>query len=177
MGWHFRHAAEAEGKPREIASKTLIAWLVRWLYPMKLQAAMLIVVALASISISVISPYISKLLIDEGIVQGNLDAVVRYVFILMMIAVGGWVLGFTRGNLSGRINQRLLYSMRSTVFKHMEEMDIAHVNVERTGKIISLIINDISAIGDVTTSGTIEAIIGSATLLGSLYVMFTLHLG
>jgi ATP-binding cassette subfamily B protein len=59
----------------------------------------------------------------------------------------------------------------------MGEMDIAHVNVERTGKIISLIINDINAIGDVTTSGTIEAIIGSATLLGSLYVMFTLHLG
>jgi len=177
MGWHFHRAAEAEGKPREIPSKTLVAWLLRWLYPMKLQAVMLVVVALVSISVNVISPYVSKLLIDEGIVQGNQDALVRYVLILVMIAVGGWVLGFARGILSGRMNQKLLYSMRSTVFKHMEEMDIAHVNVERTGKIISLIINDIGAIGDVTTSGTIEAIIGSVTLLGSLYVMFTLHLG
>ena len=177
MGWHFHHAAEAEGKPREIPSKTLVAWLLRWLYPMKLQAVMLVVVALVSISVNVISPYVSKLLIDEGIVQRNQDALVRYVLILVMIAVGGWVLGFARGILSGRMNQKLLYGMRSTVFKHMGEMDIAHVNVERTGKIISLIINDINAIGDVTTSGTIEAIIGSATLLGSLYVMFTLHLG
>jgi len=177
MGWHFHRAAEAEGKPREIPSKTLVAWLLRWLYPMKLQAVVLVVVALVSISVNVISPYVSKLLIDEGIVQRNQDALVRYVLILVMIAVGGWVLGFARGILSGRMNQKLLYSMRSTVFKHMEEMDIAYVNVERTGKIISLIINDIGAIGDVTTSGTIEAIIGSVTLLGSLYVMFTLHLG
>jgi len=177
MGWRFHRAAEAEGKPREIPSKTLVAWLLRWLYPMKLQAVMLVVVALVSISVNVISPYVSKLLIDEGIVQRNQDALVRYVLILVMIAVGGWVLGFARGILSGRMNQKLLYGMRSTVFKHMGEMDIAHVNVERTGKIISLIINDINAIGDVTTSGTIEAIIGSATLLGSLYVMFTLHLG
>jgi ATP-binding cassette subfamily B protein len=177
MGWHFRQAAEAEGKPREIASRTLVAWLLRWLSPMKLHVIMLLTVALASIGVNVVSPYVSKLLIDEGIMQRNPDALVKYVIMLAGIAAGGWVLGFARGILSGRINQRLLYSMRRTVFKHMEEMDIAHVNVERTGKIISLIINDISSIGDVTTSGTIEAIIGSATLVGSLYVMFTLHAG
>ncbi|MEM4610840.1 MAG: ABC transporter ATP-binding protein [Thermoproteota archaeon] len=177
MGWHFRQAAEAEGKPREVASRTLIAWLLRWLTPMRLHVIILVFVALASIGVNVVSPYVSRLLIDEGIMQGNPDALVKYVLVLLVIAAGGWFLGFARGNLTGRINQRLLYSMRSTVFKHMEEMDIAHVNVERTGKIISLIINDISSIGEVTTSGTIEAMIGSATLLGSLYVMFTLHVG
>lgn len=177
MGWHFRQAAEAEGKPREIASRTLIAWLLRWLTPLKLHVIMLVFVALASIGFNVVSPYVGRLLIDEGIMQGNPDALVKYVLVLVGIAAGGWFLGLARGNLTGRINQKLLYSMRSTVFKHMEEMDIAHVNVERTGKIISLIINDISSIGEVTTSGTIEAMIGSATLLGSLYVMFTLHVG
>jgi ATP-binding cassette subfamily B protein len=177
MGWHFRQAAEAEGKPREIASRTLIAWLLRWLAPMKLSVLMLIIVALASIGVNVVSPYVGKLLIDEGIMQGNPDSLGKYALMLVGVAAGGWVLGFARGSLTGRINQRLLYSMRSTVFKHMEEMDIAHVNVERTGKIISLIINDINAIGDVTTSGTIEVLIGSATLLGSLYVMLTLHVG
>jgi len=177
MGWHFRQAAEAEGKPREIASRTLIAWLLRWLAPMKLSVLMLIIVALASIGVNVVSPYVGRLLIDEGIMQGNPDSLGKYALMLVGVAAGGWVLGFARGSLTGRINQRLLYSMRSTVFKHMEEMDIAHVNVERTGKIISLIINDINAIGDVTTSGTIEVLIGSATLLGSLYVMLTLHVG
>lgn len=175
MGWHFRHAAEAEGKPKEVASRTLILWLVKWLYPMKIQAILLIVVSLISLAMNVLNPYISKLLIDEGIMRANPDAIVKYALIMILIAAGGWILGFARGNLSGRINQKLLYSMRSTVFRHMEEMDIADVNVERTGKIISLIVNDISAIGEVTTSGAIEAIIGSLTLVSSLYVMFTLH--
>lgn len=175
MAWHFRHAAEAEGKPREVESRTLVTWLIRWLYPMKLQAIILVIVALISLSINVVSPYVSKLLIDEGIVQGDPNAIVRYVLILVAIAIGGWFLGFSRGGLSGRMNQKLLYGMRGTVFSHMEEMDISHVNVERTGKMISLVTNDISAIGDVTTSGTIEVMIGSLTLLGSLYVMFSLH--
>lgn len=175
MGWHFRHAAEAEGKPKEVASRTLISWLIRWIHPMKFQAILLIVVSLISISTSVIGPYVSKLLIDEGIMLADPNAIVRYALILIAIAVGGWILGFARSNLSGRINQKLLYGMRNTVFRHMENMDIANVNVERTGKIISLIINDISAIGDVTTSGMIEAMVGSLTLVSSLYVMFFLH--
>lgn len=175
MAWQFRQAAEAEGKPREVATRTLVSWLIRWLYSMKLQIIILLIVALISLSINVVSPYVGKLLIDDGIVHGDPGTIVKYALILIAIAIGGWFLGFARGILSGRINQKLLYNMRGTVFRHMEKMDISHVNVERTGKMISLITNDISAIGDVTTSGTIEAMIGSLTLLGSLYVMFSLH--
>lgn len=176
MAWQFRQAAEAEGKPREVETRILASWLIRWLYPMKIQVIVLLIIALVSLSINVISPYVGKLLIDDGIVHGDPGAIVKYVLILVAIAIGGWFLGFVRGFLSGRINQKLLYNMRSNVFGHMEKMDISHVNVERTGKMISLVTNDISAIGDVTTSGTIEAMIGSLTLLGSLYVMFSLHI-
>ncbi|MEM1557709.1 MAG: ABC transporter ATP-binding protein [Thermoproteota archaeon] len=177
MAWHFRHAAEAEGKPKEVASRILVSWLLRWLYPMRVKVVLLVLVALISLLVNVISPYIGKLLVDEGIARGDMDVVSKYALILVLIAVGGWFLGFFRGFLSGSLNQKLLYNMRNAVFKHMENMDIAYINVERTGKMISLIVNDISAIGDVTTSGTIEVLINSLTLLGSLYIMLNMHLG
>jgi ABC-type multidrug transport system fused ATPase/permease subunit len=176
MAWHFRQVAEAEGRPREIPSRTLILWLIRWLRPMKMQVVMLLVTAIVSLSINVVNPYVGKLLIDEGIVKGDIGTLVRYLIILVTINIAGWFLGFARGLLSGRINQKMLYNMRSIVFKHMEQADISYINVERAGKLISLITNDISAIGDVTTSGAIEVMISSLTLLGSLYIMLTLHL-
>ncbi|MEM3712843.1 MAG: ABC transporter ATP-binding protein [Thermoproteota archaeon] len=177
MGWHFHRAAEAEGKPKEVASKTLIIWLLRWLSPMKGGVILLIVVSLLSLVTNVVSPFLSKLLIDEGITQGNLDAIVKYALILILIAIGGWLLGFLRGFISGRINQRLLYDMRNSVFDHLEKMDIAFMNIERTGKMISLIVSDIGAIGEVTTSGAIEVLINSLTLISSLYVMLNMHIG
>ncbi|MCS7139014.1 MAG: ABC transporter ATP-binding protein/permease, partial [Crenarchaeota archaeon] len=103
--------------------------------------------------------------------------IVRYAIILILIAIGGWLLGFSRSFISGRINQRLLYDMRNRVFDHLEKMDVAYVNVERTGKIISLIISDIGSIGEVTTSGAIEVMINSLTLISSLYVMLNMHIG
>jgi len=177
MAWHFRQAAEAEGKPREVASRTLVLWLIRWLSPMKAKVTLLAIVALISLLVNVINPYIGKLLIDEGIMRGDINAVSKYALILVLIAAGGWFLGFSRGFLSGSLNQKLLYNMRNTVFRHMENMDVDYMNVERTGKIISLIVNDIGAIGDVTTSGTVEVLINSLTLLSSLFIMLSMHLG
>lgn len=177
MAWHFHHAAGAEGKPKEVATRVLVSWLLRWLYPMKTKVVLLTLIALVSLFVNVMSPYIGKLLIDEGITRGDMDALGRYVLILILIAAGGWFLGFSRGVLSGSLNQKLLYNMRSIVFKHMENMDIAYMNVERTGKIISLIVNDINAIGDVTTSGAIEVLVNSLTLFGSIYIMLNMHLG
>ncbi|MBO3769609.1 MAG: ABC transporter ATP-binding protein [Candidatus Brockarchaeota archaeon] len=177
MGWHFHRAAEAEGKPKEVASKTLIIWLLNLLSPMKRGVILLIVVSLLSLVTSVISPFLSKLLIDEGIMRGDFDAILRYALVLILVAIGGWLLGFLRGFVSGKINQRLLYDMRSSVFNHLEKMDVAYMNVERSGKMISLIINDISAIGEVTTSGAIEVLINSLTLVSSIYVMLNMHVG
>ncbi|MEM1553920.1 MAG: ABC transporter ATP-binding protein [Thermoproteota archaeon] len=177
MGWHFHRAAEAEGKPKEVASKTLILWLLNLLSPMKRGVILLIVVSLLSLVTSVISPFLSKLLIDEGIMRGDFDAILRYALVLILVAIGGWLLGFLRGFVSGKINQRLLYDMRSSAFNHLEKMDVAYMNVERSGKMISLIINDISAIGEVTTSGAIEVLINSLTLVSSIYVMLNMHVG
>ncbi|MEM2344260.1 MAG: ABC transporter ATP-binding protein [Thermoproteota archaeon] len=177
MGWHFHRAAEAEGKPKEVASKTLIIWLLNLLSPMKRGVILLIVVSLLSLVTSVISPFLSKLLIDEGIMRGDFDAILRYALVLILVAIGGWLLGFLRGFVSGKINQRLLYDMRSSAFNHLEKMDVAYMNVERSGKMISLIINDISAIGEVTTSGAIEVLINSLTLVSSIYVMLNMHVG
>jgi len=138
---------------------------------------LLILISLFSLVINVLNPLLSKLFIDEGIIQRNFDAIARYALILISITIIGWLLGFLRGLLSGRINQRLIYNMRSIVFNRLEKMDVAYMNVERTGKMISLIINDIGAIGEVATSGAIEVLINSLTLISSLFIMLNMHVG
>jgi ATP-binding cassette subfamily B protein len=95
---------------------------------------------------------------------------------LAAVAIGGFALGVLRNYLTGLVNQRFLYEMRRRVFNHLEEMDVSYVGGERTGKMISLVTNDIEAIGDVATSGTMEVLIGALTVIGTIYLMVGFHL-
>lgn len=176
MGWHFRRAAEMEGKPKEVPSTTLLRWLMGQLSPMKLLVAVLVTSAVLSIVLNAIGPYLGKVLIDRGIVARDSDTIAFYSALLAAVALSRWVLDFLRGYLTGRVNQRLLYELRSKTFKHLEDMDIAYVSGERTGKMISLIASDISAIGDVATSGATEVLVGALSIVSAVYAMLSLNI-
>jgi len=173
--YHF-HGTEAEGKPKEVASSVLANWLLVQLSPMRLAIAFLVITTLATLVLNMAGPYVSKLIVDEGIIGKDAGALWRYSLMLVAVAGAGFALGFLRNFLTGRVNQRFLYEMRGKVFKHLEDMDVSYVSGERTGKIISLVTNDIEAIGDVATSGTMEVFVGSLTVAGTIYVMVGFHL-
>jgi ATP-binding cassette subfamily B protein len=177
MSHHFHiHGAEAEGKPKEIASSVLIRWLMGQISPMKLAIAFLLAITFVTLALNMAGPYVSKLIVDEGITMKNTEALLRYSLVLVALAGGGLALGYLRNYLTGKVNQWLLFELRGKVFRHLEDMDVSYVSGERTGKIISLVSNDIEAIGDVATSGTMEVLTGALTVVGTMYVMVGLHL-
>jgi ATP-binding cassette subfamily B protein len=177
MSHHFHfHGAEAEGKPKEIASSVLIRWLMGQLSPMKLAIAFLLVITFATLALNMAGPYVSKLIVDEGITRKNTELLLRYSLVLVALAGAGLALGYLRNYLTGKVNQWLLFELRGKVFRHLEDMDVSYISGERTGKIISLVTNDIEAIGDVATSGTMEVLTGALTVVGTIYVMVGLHL-
>ena len=177
MAHHFHfHGAEAEGKPKEVASSVLAKWLLGQLSPMKFPIAFLVATTFATLVLNMAGPYVSKLIVDEGIIGKDVGALWRYSLILVAVAVAGFTLGFLRNYLTGRVNNWFLYDMRGKVFRHLEDMDVGYVSGERTGRIISLVTNDIEAIGDVATSGTMEVFVGSLTVIGTIYVMVGFHL-
>lgn len=172
MSYHYHfHGTEAEGKPKEIASSVLIRWLMGQLSPMKLAIGFLVAITFTTLALNMAGPYVSKLIVDEGITSKNTESLLRYSLVLVALAGAGLALGYFRNYLTGRVNQWLLFQLRGKVFRHLEDMDVSYVSGERTGKIISLVTNDIEAIGDVATSGTMEVMIGALTVVGTLYMM------
>ena len=177
MAHHFHfHGAEAEGKPKEVASTVLAKWLLGQLSPMKFSIAFLVATTFVTLVLNMAGPYVSKLIVDEGIIGKDVGALWRYSLVLVAVAVAGFALGFLRNYLTGRVNNWFLYDMRGKVFRHLEDIDVSYVSGERTGRIISLVTNDIEAIGDVATSGTMEVLVGSLTVIGTIYVMVGFHL-
>jgi ATP-binding cassette subfamily B protein len=94
----------------------LAKWLLTQLSPMRLSIAFLVTTTLATLALNMAGPYVSKLIVDEGIIGKDVEALWRYSLILVALAVAGFALGFLRNFLTGRINNWFLYDMRGKVF-------------------------------------------------------------
>lgn len=178
MGWYFRHYAEraSEEKPVAVPTMTLLKWLITLLAPMKLGLLAMLLIAVGSIGLSMVTPYLSKLIVDEGIMAANVSSLTFYAALLALVALARWGMSVSRRYLTAYINQRLLYGLRTRAFRHLMEIDIGYVTKQPAGRTISLITNDINAIGEIVTSGAIDLLINASTIFGALSIMLSMHL-
>jgi len=178
MGWYFRHYAErvSDEKPVKVPTTILLKWFAKLLAPMKLGLVAMLLVAIGSIGLSMVTPYLSKLIVDEGIMAANMSSLTFYAVLLALAAVAQWGIGASRRYLSAYLNQRLLYGLRTRAFKHLMEVDIQYITGRPAGRTISLITNDINAIGEIVTSGAIDLLINASTIVGALSIMLSMHL-
>lgn len=178
MAWHFRHYAErASGeKPVEVPTRTLLKWLMGLLAPMKLGILAVILIAIGLIGLNMITPYLSKLIVDEGIMAADYGALVFYAVLLALAAAARWGIDASRRYLTAYLNQGLLRNLRNRTFKHLTRVDVQYMTKQPTGRIVSLITNDIGAIGEVATSGSIDLLISTFTIVGAVSMMLSMHL-
>ncbi len=174
MAWYFRRSTEQE--KREIPTPVLIKWMLKLLKPLTPKIILIIFIALAQIAVNTASPYIGKLVIDEGIMKRNVNALAFYVGLSLALAGLMWITRFLRGYLTGAVSTVLLYDLRKRIFGHLTEIDVQYVAKRHAGKLISLVTNDVEAIRRALTSGSIEMLVNSLTLVGAIYVMIRLHL-
>jgi ABC-type multidrug transport system fused ATPase/permease subunit len=172
----LRPYLEREEKPTEVATSVLLKWLLGLLKPMKRKLALLLILTFASLGVQMATPYLGKLILDEGIMKANMEALGFLVLLLILASASNWALNISRRYLTGLLNQKLLYELRTLVFRHIGDMDVPSVLNKPTGRMVSLVTNDIPAIGDVVTSGSIDMLTNSLTIAGALYVMLSISL-
>ncbi|MCS7114863.1 MAG: ABC transporter ATP-binding protein [Nitrososphaerota archaeon] len=171
MGRHMREGME--GKPKSSPSK-IIAKLLRLIWIYKAQVLIFTSVASAVLILNVIGPYFGKRIVDEGIMAKNMDALILYSLILAAIAAGSWALGIVRSYSIAWLTQRLLYDLRSKLFKHSVEMDYAFFSTMPAGQVISRFTSDVEAVGQTATTGFIDAVFNALTIFGALVAMLSL---
>ena len=177
MGWVIaRYAREgAEGKPKSPPSK-ILARLLRFMWNYKIRVLIFIAAASAVLILNVIGPYFGRKIIDEGIMAGDVNALVFYATIVAVIAVCGWVLGIIRNYSIAWLTQKLLYDLRSSLFAHSSELDYAFFSSMPAGQVISRFTSDVEAVGQTATTGFIDAVFNALTIVGALAAMISLNI-
>lgn len=134
----------------------------------------LLLIAVVSLQDAVFT-YISKLVIDEGIIPGNWERVVHLftIYAGMILIQAAAVFGFIY--LAGILGQRIQYDLRQIMFNHLQSLSLSYYSKTPVGWIMSRVNSDSSRISDLITWGLIDITWSILNLMTSLIFMFIIN--
>ncbi len=136
-------------------------------------ALFLLVVSLDA-GVGVINPLIYRDIINDGILKANESLVVRLALLAAMLVLFDSALGLAQSYLSAKIGSRVVLSMRTQLFDHIQRMPLAFFTRAQTGALVSRLNNDVSGAQSAFTdvlSSVIGNIITVVLVLGAMFVL------
>jgi ATP-binding cassette subfamily B protein len=119
--------------------------------------------------------YLSKRMVDEGIVPGNQVVLTRIVItygsLILVQAVG--VLGFVF--LAGVLGERIRYDLRKKLFNHLQNLSFSYFDRTPVGWIMSRVTSDTDRIAELVTWGVLDVTWGVMNVLSAVYFMLAIN--
>ena len=123
---------------------------------------------------SLLQPWMTKLIIDDGLLASDFDALLQYSGILLLIGAGSIFLSGYNRLRHTRISGEILFALREDVYSHLQKLPPAFFAGERTGDLISRIDRDVAEIQRFAVDTLFSSFSAVVGLVGTLAMMITL---
>ena len=136
-----------------------------------------LVFALSMVStlLGLAQPYITKLLIDEALLQRNMRALVTVAVLMVVVTVAGFALNIVSSYRYVAVSAAVLFDMRLSVYQHLQKLSPRFYTRTKLGDIVSRLNNDISEVQRVAADTLLAAISNLIFLVGSVVIMVLLN--
>jgi len=119
--------------------------------------------------------YLSKRIIDEGILTGNSEAlraiIIQYGSLIVVQAAGAF--GFIY--LAGVLGERIRYDLRQKMFVHLQDLSLSYYNRIPVGWIMSRVTSDSERVAELVTWGFLDTTWGVMNILTATYFMLVIN--
>jgi ATP-binding cassette subfamily B protein len=127
-------------------------------------------------AVDLVQPYLVKIAIDSHILRGDWPGLTRVGLLFLATLALQYALRYGQMYLATWTGQRVVHDLRAALFAHVQRLPAAFFDRNPVGRIMTRILGDVEAIGEVFTAGVV-AIVGDVfTLTGVIAVMLLLHL-
>ena len=132
--------------------------------------SLVMAISLVSTGLSLVTPYLSKDLVDRALVGRDLSALWRIVGLFAALGVGSYVLNVVSGLRYTRVSAAILFDMRLAVYSHLQQLSPRFYARTRLGDIVSRLNSDIGEIQRVAAEAAL-AWVGNVLFLAGCIVM------
>ena len=126
--------------------------------------------------VDLVQPYLAKVAIDAHILRGDWTGLSRIVLLFFATLIVQYALRYAQIYLATWTGQRVVYDLRGALFAHIQRLPAAFFDRNPVGRLMTRILGDVEAIGEVFTAGVVAIVGDVVTLTGVVTVMLLLHL-
>jgi ATP-binding cassette, subfamily B, multidrug efflux pump len=120
--------------------------------------------------VDLVQPYLVKVAIDDHIVQGDWAGLTRIAGLFLLTLAAQYLLRYAMGYLMAWAGQRVIHDLRQALFDHVQRLPARFFDRTPVGRLMTRILNDVEAIGELFTSGVV-AILGDVLTLGGVVLV------
>jgi len=160
-------ATEFNGKTlRRILAQTLPYW--RWV------AGFLVMISIVAF-LDAYFTFLSKRIVDEGIVAGNRTALIHIVtqYGALIVVQAGAV--FSMIYLTGVLGERVRYDLRRRLFNHLQSLSLSYYSRTPVGWIMSRVTSDTERVADLLTWGILDTTWAVMNIGSSAFFMMQIN--
>lgn len=119
--------------------------------------------------------YLSKQIIDQGIVPHNTDALknILILYASLLLVQSGLVFVFIY--LVGILGERIRYDLRQRMFNHLQELSLSYYSKTPVGWIMSRVTSDSDRVAELVTWGLLDSTWAVTNILSSLVFMLIIN--
>jgi ATP-binding cassette subfamily B multidrug efflux pump len=144
--------------------------LLAYLRPYWRRMAAAFILMLIASALTLATPYLIKVAIDQPIAQGDPAGLARIALLTGAAFAGLYVASAGQQYLLSWVGQRVLASLRDQLFRHLQDLSLGYHDTHIVGITLSRVINDVAVINELLSQGLIT-LIGDTLLLGGIVVV------
>ncbi len=168
--------AEGDGKKGAIYNPHVMRRMLVYLRPYTYMMAIAFVAMLADSILTLLTPYLLKITVDNYIIQGDQTGLL-WISLWTAAAFGGqYIANRTQQYLLSLVGLRMLANIRRDLFYHLQELSLSYHDTHIVGVTVSRVINDVATINDLLSQGIITLIGDTFVLVGIIVVMLVMNL-
>lgn len=156
---------------KPVHGKKTFLRLMSYLGKSKGSLALVFILVIATIGSSLAGSYMIRPIINDYIMPGNVDGLMRMLFFLAGIYIVGVVAAWLQYRLLNKVGQRIAALMRMQLFRKMETLPIKYFDTHKHGDLMSRYTNDMDRISEVLTDNLADMISAVLSIGGILVLM------
>lgn len=131
-----------------------------------------VILALLIAPISVLRPYLVNVMVDEHIMTGDVDGLIRMSFIFVGVILATVLLRYFFIYTTALLGQLTIKDLRVNIFQHIMSLRLRYFDQTPIGTATTRTINDIEAINSIFTQGMVTMIADILGIFAVIGVMF-----
>jgi ATP-binding cassette subfamily B multidrug efflux pump len=152
----------------------IILRLLAFVKPYWRQMLVALLMMLISSALTLSTPYLVGVAIDQYITKGDRDGLMRISGMIAAAFIGIYITNAVQRYLLAWVGQQVLATLRDRMVRHLQALSLGYHDRHIVGVTISRVISDVSVINDLLSQGMVVLIGDALVLVGIVVVMLNL---